>query len=514
MLTTRSKGKAKKKAVLRIIPNKDDAKVPHPQVKNLNGPVDPSYSHHPPESQLTESIKKGATQAYQCLMGGKVLRNKGDYLDMKNAPYYLGAKERDHDSLTHAQVRDYHIVLQELSARMDPITDDCNMRHPEDAYMFYPALRDRIDPNDVLVGMSMQSSSTVKGSYGLAITGGFWLKWGRFSKWVRKWRMECGREKAACKNVFAPPEVPEDTQQAEPSRQQDEPPHHAKKNKIYHYRLTEDSNDKNQQWYPFGRESKFRLADFLYRDEEMTRDPTEPSWKNTLFSVWYCDPSVVVRNLLDNPNFDGQFNYAPYVELDKNRKRHWSDFMETQHKWPSIILYYSFSDNLNVYNTIRHAHQNAVILIGFMAIPKELAAFIANYLEQGLLGGTVQGWCLQCTAISTNLGTSSALPQSCSYMTNLMEKLEGLMLRNAYGIDNDIKVCIKCLVIVCELVIADAGIFLDPEFDPWKAPVSDLKVEVVLLSHGSQLIMAPGLLHTDMIMTVHKIFLDYRQRRV
>ncbi|KAF5331240.1 hypothetical protein D9611_013145 [Ephemerocybe angulata] len=371
------------------------------------------------------------------------------------------------------------------------------------------------------------------------------------------------------------------TQEEQP--QQETVPTPNLKNKTYHYKLTgiptdeygdplppgtpppprtDDLDADEQDWFPFSGESEFRLADFLYRDEEMsaskinhlleiwaldkskqdafapfasyqqmyetidaiefgdapwksfsltsadgTGDPNEPTWKNTSYTVWYRDLSVVVRNLLDNPDFHGQFDYAAYVELDKNGKRRWSDFMLGNFAWRRSTQIYEEDETMevamlcpiilgsdkttvsaatghveyhplylsigNVHNTIRRAHRNAVVPIGFLAIPKgdrqfdndaafrkfkrqlyhasisrilsplkkgmsspvvlrcpdghyrrvdfELAAFIADYPEQVLLAGTVQNWC------------------TChSYTANLMEKLDGETLWDAYGIDNDI----------------------------------------------------------------------------
>ncbi|KAF8233611.1 hypothetical protein L208DRAFT_1265637, partial [Tricholoma matsutake] len=33
-----------------------------------------------------------------------------------------------------------------------------------------------------------------------------------------------------------------------------------------------------------------------------------PSWKQRSYDVYYCDPDVVVMNLLDNPDFNGHFD--------------------------------------------------------------------------------------------------------------------------------------------------------------------------------------------------------------
>jgi hypothetical protein len=40
------------------------------------------------------------------------------------------------------------------------------------------------------------------------------------------------------------------------------------------------------------------------------------SWQTQEYDVWYQDPDVVIRNLLDNPDFALQFDSAPYIATD------------------------------------------------------------------------------------------------------------------------------------------------------------------------------------------------------
>ncbi|KAF8238192.1 hypothetical protein L208DRAFT_1375340 [Tricholoma matsutake] len=58
-----------------------------------------------------------------------------------------------------------------------------------------------------------------------------------------------------------------------------------------------------------------------------------PHWKQQSYEVWYCDPDMVITNLLDNPDFDGEFDTTPYVHLDVDGKCHWSDFMSSNYPW-------------------------------------------------------------------------------------------------------------------------------------------------------------------------------------
>ncbi|KAF5379158.1 hypothetical protein D9615_006028 [Tricholomella constricta] len=333
----------------------------------------------------------------------------------------------------------------------------------------------------------------------------------------------------------------------------------------------------NDNWAPYSDEIQFRTAEFLYRRVEMSAssidylfdlwghsmavydglapfssydemyqviDATrhgdapwkcftttydgdvgsnDPSWKSAEYEVWHRDPDVVLANMLDNPDFDGQFDYAPYLRRNKDGQRTWSDFMSGNFAWkhantileenednrgamycPIILgsdkttvsvatghveyhpLYISIG---NVFNTVRRAHRNAVVPIGFLAIPKndrkydddvalrkfkrqlyhaslsavlrpllpamstpvvrrcpdghfrrviyDLGAYIADYPEQTLLAGIVQGWCPKDTAFSNNLDGPGGR-RTRELTEHLMNTWSPLHLWNVFGIDDDV----------------------------------------------------------------------------
>ncbi|KAH7911539.1 hypothetical protein BJ138DRAFT_1237425 [Hygrophoropsis aurantiaca] len=217
-------------------------------------------------------------------------------------------------------------------------------------------------------------------------------------------------------------------------------------------------NDEPNAWAPFTGQAQFLLADFLFRKVEMSapnidylmelwafevakldgsspfvshRDayqiidsirsgdvpwqclsvdppdnlpPDAPTWKRSQYQVWFRDPDTVIKNMLDNPDFDGQFDYAPYVYTDSNDKRRWTDIMSGNFAWRQCDKIYEDdpttegatyvgvvlgSDKTTVsvatghveyhplylsignpHNSVRRAHRNAVTPIAFLAIPK------------------------------------------------------------------------------------------------------------------------------------------------
>ncbi|KAF8798637.1 hypothetical protein BYT27DRAFT_7264755 [Phlegmacium glaucopus] len=192
-----------------------------------------------------------------------------------------------------------------------------------------------------------------------------------------------------------------------------EPPHAAPKQKTYHPFLNGRPCNKNGHflpmgtpppprptaapgdWKPFDNEVQFKVADFLYHQEEMSQgninyllklwalsllkhgsvapfntykhiydridaieegdapwkcfktsvddsevDDTTPNWKKQEYDIWYHNPEVVVRNMLPNPDFHKEFDAAPYVELDKYGTRQRSDFMSADFAWRQCDIIY------------------------------------------------------------------------------------------------------------------------------------------------------------------------------
>jgi hypothetical protein len=45
------------------------------------------------------------------------------------------------------------------------------------------------------------------------------------------------------------------------------------------------------------------------------------------WKVFYHDSDLILKQMLENMDFNRQINYATYVNLDKTEKWYWSDFM-------------------------------------------------------------------------------------------------------------------------------------------------------------------------------------------
>ena len=165
-------------------------------------------------------------------------------------------------------------------------------------------------------------------------------------------------------------------------------------------------------------------------------DEHAPSWMQTNYEVWYHDPDTVVSIMLDNPDFEGQFNLRPYINISADGKRQWNNVMSGNIAWRRCVSHWHLQDTYvlimpfqneiissnpralgamycpiilrsdkttvsvatghieyhplylsigNPHNTVQHAHCNAVVPIAFLAIPKSVWMFL-SFINLYILG--------------------------------------------------------------------------------------------------------------------------------
>ena len=80
-------------------------------------------------------------------------------------------------------------------------------------------------------------------------------------------------------------------------------------------------------------------------------DEHSPNWMRTHYEVWYRDPGAVVSAMLSNPDFDGQFDLCPYIDLDAHGKRRWNNVMSGNMAWRrSVSILVSFVPSICPYS--------------------------------------------------------------------------------------------------------------------------------------------------------------------
>ncbi|KAI6010848.1 hypothetical protein F5J12DRAFT_904943 [Pisolithus orientalis] len=188
----------------------------------------------------------------------------------------------------------------------------------------------------------------------------------------------------------------------------------------------------------------------------------------------------------DEPEAPWMFDIYDYNATSD--QRHWEDFMSGDWAWDEVAEQHWFPSSLavtrplfsvatrqmdyyplylsigNVCNTARHAHCDAVVLIGFLAMPKmtrehantqvfhkfkkqlfhsllasvlQSLVYIADYEEQVLLLCIVCEWCLKCLTHWENLD-KDALWHHHEHTELIIRELGPLTLWDEYGIDGDI----------------------------------------------------------------------------
>ena len=63
-----------------------------------------------------------------------------------------------------------------------------------------------------------------------------------------------------------------------------------------------------------------------------------PDWMVKEYTVYYRDPLVVIRNMISNPNFNGQFDYSPFEEFEGNLRQR-SDVMSGDWVWEQAVCF-------------------------------------------------------------------------------------------------------------------------------------------------------------------------------
>jgi hypothetical protein len=62
-----------------------------------------------------------------------------------------------------------------------------------------------------------------------------------------------------------------------------------------------------------------------------------PAWMTAEYDVWYRDPLLVLEQQIANPDFAGEFDFAPKQIFDINNKRQYTDLMSGNWCWEQAV---------------------------------------------------------------------------------------------------------------------------------------------------------------------------------
>ncbi|KAF8836748.1 hypothetical protein BDN67DRAFT_992022 [Paxillus ammoniavirescens] len=225
-------------------------------------------------------------------------------------------------------------------------------------------------------------------------------------------------------------------------------------------------------------------------------------WMTQTYKFWFHNSHSVVENMFSNPDFDGEIDYVPYRDfLEEGETHRYENFMSGDWAWnqadeittdkvthgatfvPIILgsdkttvsiatsqnnywlVYLSIG---NIHNNVRRAHHKAVVLFGFLAIPKAMSRmleslklgmstpvvvqcpdrhfcrvifrigpYITDYPEQVLVSSIVQNWCGRCITFPNNPNGGGA-PHMSMLTKALVEELLLGTLWDKWGVDGNI----------------------------------------------------------------------------
>ncbi|KAG1719032.1 hypothetical protein EDB19DRAFT_1898883 [Suillus lakei] len=240
------------------------------------------------------------------------------------------------------------------------------------------------------------------------------------------------------------------------------------------------------------------------------RPEVVPLWMDDEFEVWYRDPRAMAHNIIANPNYKDEIDYAPFHFMSGDWAWQQADTIsqdpETQGSaLVPIILssdkttvsvgtgnneYYPLYASIgNVRNNVQRAHRDALVIIGFLTIPKtdrshskddlfrifcrqlfhsslsailsslkpfmtthevvrcgdghfrrviySLGPYIADYEEQLVLSCVVKHWCPKCIAVRTNLD-GGGIYRSREHTDFLINELHADILWDEFGLIGDL----------------------------------------------------------------------------
>ena len=58
-------------------------------------------------------------------------------------------------------------------------------------------------------------------------------------------------------------------------------------------------------------------------------------------TVWFRDPRLLFKMMLENPDFQNSFNYAPFWQYNMHDQHHYKNFMSGNWAWKQAISTHS-----------------------------------------------------------------------------------------------------------------------------------------------------------------------------
>ena len=66
-------------------------------------------------------------------------------------------------------------------------------------------------------------------------------------------------------------------------------------------------------------------------------DGDVPQWMTSDFDIWFCDPHIIVKNMISNPDYNHYFDTAPVQVFDHGSNRMYHNFMSGDWAWEEAV---------------------------------------------------------------------------------------------------------------------------------------------------------------------------------
>lgn len=67
------------------------------------------------------------------------------------------------------------------------------------------------------------------------------------------------------------------------------------------------------------------------------RPDNTPSWMEDEHTIWFRDPRLLFKNMLENPDFAKHFDYSPQRQYDAKGSRCYQNFMSGDWAWKQAV---------------------------------------------------------------------------------------------------------------------------------------------------------------------------------
>ena len=81
-----------------------------------------------------------------------------------------------------------------------------------------------------------------------------------------------------------------------------------------------------------------------------------PSWMEAEHMVWFRDPCLLFKNMLDNPDFQNLIDYAPLWQYDTDDQHSYQNFVSGNWAWKQAVTLLIFVLHYNLLTYLLGCH--------------------------------------------------------------------------------------------------------------------------------------------------------------